>query len=126
MNQYYEFIIRINEAMLQVIIDLETLYDVRNHCTFQSLSSLSNKLNSSQDFDKQSPRPGYVWVTMKFIILLSDMGPHNITIRCWEFNLNMSLPAQFLSIRPLHYEGPWNKSYTLNKFMLSPLYMRSS
>jgi hypothetical protein len=30
----------------------------------------------------------------QLITILSDVGPQNITVGCWEFSLNLSLPAQ--------------------------------
>lgn len=35
---------------------------------------------------------------LTYITLLSNVGPHNIIVKCYEFNLNSSLPAQLSSI----------------------------
>ena len=38
--------------------------------------------------------------------ILSDMGFHNMTMRCWKFDLNMSLPTQFFEHLSVIFTGP--------------------
>lgn len=51
------------------------------------------------------------------ITLLSDVGPQNITVRCWEFSLNQSLLGQTSSISLSHSECPRNERWTLSNIM---------
>ena len=55
---------------------------------------------------------------MMSITLLNDMGPQNIVVRCWEFNINLSLLTQFSSILLPYSKGPQNESCTQNTVKL--------
>ena len=47
---------------------------------------------------------------LESITLLGNMDPHTITMRCWEFSLNLNLSAQFFSsIFMLYTEGPQDR-----------------
>jgi hypothetical protein len=50
--------------------------------------------------------------------LLNDVGPCNMTMACWEFSLNLSLPcATFSRIPLLCSKDPQYKSWTLSIVM---------
>ena len=40
-----------------------------------------------------------------FIVLLDDVGPHNIRVRCWEFSLNLSLYVQLFKHPIVIFKG---------------------
>ena len=51
------------------------------------------------------------------ITFFSDVGPHNLIPRCWDFNrIRISL-GSYSSISLLYFEGPHNESCTLSIVM---------
>lgn len=56
-----------------------------------------------------------------FIILLSEVGPPNITVKCWELSQNLSLPMDnFPNIQLSYSMNPLNELLRLSNVMTSP------
>lgn len=53
------------------------------------------------------------------IILLAIMGPRNMSMGCWELNLNLSLLAQGMCIPWLNSQGSQNKCTLLSNLMFA-------
>ena len=57
---------------------------------------------------------------MMSITLLNDMGPQNIVVRCWEFNINLSLLTQNFQVS-YYYILRVHKMRVVRKILLSYL-----
>ena len=55
--------------------------------------------------------------SITFVCVSVDVGPQNITVGCWELNMNMSLLRSFSSIPLLYFEGLHNESLALRYVM---------
>lgn len=56
---------------------------------------------------------------LHFITLFSDVGPRNVTMRCWEFRYEFESP--YTTSRAFHYfimKAHKTKSWTLSNVML--------